>query len=194
MGVFGSLFSAARHAAWGGETLKFGGKQITFGGGIRRTIAGAAIGGGIGVATGDEQSSTGKFQNFLAGAAVGAGVGGLTTAGARGLMGDVGRGAWKRLGLKRVGGTVGRTGLSIGEFALSHPKLTIGAAMGVGAYSMFSDPSQSHRGTIQAYNMAVEEDLVPNLLQPSDTRMVARSSFQDSTVGLTQGLHRGRHR
>jgi hypothetical protein len=53
--------------------------QGTMGGGGRRTLAGAAIGGAYGGLTSESQSSTGVFRDIARGATWGAGVGALTT-------------------------------------------------------------------------------------------------------------------
>lgn len=169
-----------------------------------KPLTGAAIGGAYGGFSTEEYSSNQIARNALLGAAIGGGIGGLITGSGRRFLGELGSGIagrakgliissnqgsfgsrLKQGGIARMGTAIGKAGMGISSFAVNHPYLATGmaaGAIGVGANisgGMSSGGiSDVERGE---YAMSV------------GTSSPSRQMLQDSTYGLTQGLHRNRH-
>lgn len=168
-----------------------------------KPLTGAVIGGAYGGFSTDEYSSNQIARNALVGAAIGGGIGGLITGPGRRFLGEVGMGIagkakglvissnqgsfgsrLKQGGIARMGtsiaGAAGRAGL----FAVNHPYLATG--MAAGAVGVASNISGGMSGSLSAEQRG-------EYAVSAGTSSPSRQMLQDSTYGLTQGLHRNRH-
>lgn len=189
--ALGAGIGAMGKGAW--ATTKF-----AVGGGVRRSALGSGVGAIYGNVTSDANSSTGRARDTMVGALGGLGVGMATTrtagrlalgaaklplryakgTGVRGL-------AKKGWGLARGGASLGKkgavAGLGAANWTVSNPGMALAVGGGVlGAYAL----SQSGAGNVPAgqEQLAVQQG-----------RSVGHTSHIQSTSGLVQGLHRGRH-
>ena len=157
-----------------------------------RVLGGGVIGGAIGGIASDSNTGTGQAADALKGAAIGAGAGFMTTKWAWGLGKGVGKAAI-------VGGAVGswkaaKGGLGIAKFALRHPWGAAGiAGAGLGIYGLSrSGPQNANRSTTEMADMAQRMGTPSTGFDAGEGS--TRAAFEESTVGLVQGLHHGRHR
>lgn len=198
MPPLGSMWKGSGEAA--GSLAKF-----LFGGGGRRIAAGATIGSVVGGIRNEDQSSTGMFRSIAGGALVGASIGALTTRTSL----DIAKAAGTRLTTKqsaalgyRAMKSLGRQGLSatgkVGRFAWNHPYATMGiAGAGIGAVAWIgSGHGASGMNTGSMSQIAQQSNISSSGFEPgmgNTYQQQERQMFMDSTFGLTQGLHRGRH-
>lgn len=173
------------------------GKKVlkgTFGTGIGRMAFGAGVGGLYGAMSGDG-TSEGMRERMIGGALTGLAVGAATTK----MFGRAAVGGGKRLfGLgagrsitrspvARMATGAGRMGLGTASFALNNPRLALTlAGTGVGLYGL----STTGGGLDQS-----SDDTARQAMQRGSSNInLSHVAHQNSTVGLVQGLHRGRHR
>ncbi len=170
-----------------------------------KPLTGAIVGGAYGGLSTDEYSNNQIFRNTLMGAVIGGGIGGLATGPGRRLLGELGMGIagkaknmiispnagsfgqrLKQGGIARMGTSLVSAGGRIGSFAMNHPYLTTGIAGA--SYGMAANIAGGMTGgTISP----TERD---EYLSSIGTSSPSRQMLQDSTYGLTQGLHRSRHK
>jgi hypothetical protein len=170
--------------------------KFALGGGGRRMLLGAGIGGIYGNVTSDNASSTGQFDDTMKGALLGLGAGAATTKTFwRGMKG-VGKLGWG-IG-KRAVPMAGRGGLGVINFALRNPKtaMAMGVA-GAGMYGLASSGYASSNASVGDMAAYAQQTGLPSSgfdIGMGGTRATSRTAFENSTTGLVQGLHRGRHR
>lgn len=183
------------------------------GGPGRRLLTGGIVGGLIGSMDQEgENSPNSKLMNTLGGIGAGLGIAALTTRtpwsmAARGLKRII-----KPSGtLLRAGLSTARTGLSAGssiaKFTLRNPSLAMGiAGVGLGLYALgtsgtgASGMSINNMSTIASNNNLSSTGFAPGMgayaMQPVNQSFVESGKYKNlanSTMGLTQALHRGRH-
>ena len=179
--------------------------KFLFGGSVRRIGAGATIGGIVGGIRNEDNSSTGMFRSIASGALAGAGIGALTTRTSL----DVAKAAGKRIASQgtaewsyRAAKGIGRHGFSaagkVGRFAWNHPYATTAlAGAGIGTVAFVgSGVDNSRMSTNSMSKIAQQSGISSSGFEPgmgASARQEERQMFMDSTFGLTQGLHRGRH-
>jgi len=190
-------------------------------GATKKLLLGGAITGvglGVGALAGDEESSNARFQNVMAGGMAGLGVGaaamapGLVAKGLwkggtalastpyhmayAGVLGEGGeRGAWSgakalyrgyvRAPARAVKGAYKMTKGVLG-WMNRHPLLSLG--LGAGAYMGISEMTSGNSGP----NLS-DDEMSELAMSRGASSTDSREMLQDSTVGLTQGLHRRRH-
>jgi hypothetical protein len=180
--------------------------KFLFGGSVRRIAAGATIGGVVGGIRNEDNSSTGMFRSIASGALAGAGIGALTSKTSL----NIAKAAGRKIGTKQFGLSaynvvkkMGRGGFSatkkVGRFAWNHPyAATALAGAGIGAYSfMSSGYSGSGMNANTMSQIAQQSGISSSGFEPgmgANTQQGERQMFMDSTFGLTQGLHKSRHR
>lgn len=168
------------------------GVKLGLGTGIGRMALGAGVGSIYGAATSDANTSTGQFRDIAAGALIGLGIGSATTGTAIKGAFSLGKGAVARPSIGRspvahmIRGTA-KAGMGVGRFALNNPKaaamLTVG---GLGMYGLSrTGPGSTDLDIDQTAQLAE---------QMSGTQNISRVMYQNSTEGLVQGLHKGRHK
>jgi hypothetical protein len=101
-------------------------------------------------------------------------------------------------GAAKFGGRVGTAGLKVASFALQDPRLAFGiGAVGMGAYALSSSGmSESDMSDREMEALAMRGGAPSTGFgagEGAGIRQNARAMFLDSTSGLVQGLHRGRH-
>lgn len=209
MGPVGSL-------AWGISGLAKAGYNIATKGNV---IGQAAIGAGIGYMTSDSESPTNRLMDTIKGGMIGASVG----AGFHALKNDTSRKfMWDtfKSGTKAYGPAAAKLGagsaLFITKKAIEHPFMTAAGIAGVAGVmnadmfaNQFSSPTidgtrhedqLEMRTQIDQQAMALEHlnmgDISPTRNVSAPMRSISRQhrSFMNSTDGLVQGLHNGRHR
>jgi len=102
-------------------------------------------------------------------------------------------------GIGSLAAGVGKAGMKMGSFAIRNPKtaLLLGGA-GYGAYALAGSGggsfggSAADMGMIAQMNNISSSGFAPGM--GANTRQSAHQMWVDSTFGLAQGLHRGRHR
>lgn len=189
----GFILQAAKSKTAAGVGL---GVRGLLGGGGRRMVTGAVAGGLYGGLSSDKNTDTGVFRQAMFGAAMGLGVGALTTK-------TVMKGAWgatKFAGKKTPGllMNTAKLGIKAGRFGLRNPKtaLLLGGA-GYGAYALAGSGGGSFSGSVGDMSTIAQMNNISstgfNPGMGTNTRQAANQNWMASTVGLTQGLHRGRH-
>jgi hypothetical protein len=163
--------------------------------GGRRMAVGTVAGGTVGYATSDNNTPTGQFKDTLMGAAMGLGIGTLSTK-------TVLRNSWSLAknsrGYVAEGITHGvslgmRAGAGAARFALNNPGTAVGlGALGLGTVALANSGYSSNSAGIDEANAYAQQTEMQSTGQVSNVE--SRSALIGSTYGLTQGLHRGRHR
>ena len=178
--------------------------KLTLGGGGRRMVTGAAIGGIYGAATSQNNSSTGIFRDAMRGATAGLGIGAMTTRAFGSSVFGVAKGLARRSPqIAKAGWGAGLRGAEIGagvaNFAVKHPYASLGiGAVGAGMYGLASSgpggggTTAEEMGAIASSSGVSSTGFDPGM--GSSFRQNSRAMFMDSTNGLVQGMHRGRHR
>ena len=114
-------------------------------------------------------------------------------------MGKLGVGAAAKTGWRaapeviRYGAWHGSRGMNV---MLNNPRLVMGLGLVAGATAMINEAWGSGpvgRSTKEGMNMAAQQQQMPSTGFRAGMG-ATRQSFLDSTEGLVQGLHRGRHR
>ncbi len=194
----GTILSAVRAIAKNPISTVF------LGGGGRRIMTGAIIGGAVGAARSENESSTGKFKDIMTGALAGAGVGSLTTgtamraavAGAKSFP-YLKAGKMAGVGALKTAGFGITSALGVVDFAVRRPlaAMAIGAA-GVGLYANArGGPGSTYPTTEAARAYAVQQGRSSTDYTYDPNRRRTRDlSLEQSTTGLVQGLHASRHR
>lgn len=172
----------------------------------------AGLGALYGGITSDSKSATGTFNDILGGAGLGLGLYGAGSAGLK-----LGEAAIKKsatntnytqlakTGYQRTKQLAGM-GFKAARFAVENPLLTAGGigAVGMAAYGLNYQPGSP---TMEGVNLQANFNAQSNaasLLQSNQyaqptigtTNQMSnryRKAYQQSTVGLTQGMHRSRH-
>jgi len=89
----------------------------------------------------------------------------------------------KQGGIARMGSRVGRVGAGIGNFAMNHPYMATGIAAGTYGVASMAGSQSSGYTQENAEAMAIQ----------AGTSSPSRQMLMNSTNGLVQGMHRGRH-
>lgn len=120
-------------------------------------------------------------------------------AGTTGTFRNIGTAA---MGIGRTGANIGiglgKGALSTGKFAYQHPYAALGiAAGGYGMYSLSQSGGDSGMTAGDMAAVAERTGISSTGFQPgmgNERNQISRQMFTESTFGLTQGLHRSRHR
>lgn len=174
--------------------------KLGFGGGFRRMGTGLLAGGLYGGLSSDNQSANGVFGDIARGAALGLGIGTMTTGFGLRSAAKLGFGG-ARMGVKgAMFGTVaaGKASLNVAQFALNNPRTAMGIGLaGAGMYGLAtSGPNSTSISSAETAQLAEQGKFSSTGFSPgmgSSRNQESRAAFLNSTIGLTQGLHRGRH-
>lgn len=167
---------------------------------VGRVFAAGAAGAIYGGMTSGEGGGAGTIRDAMMGAGVGLGLGLMTTKPLLRGAYSIGKGAVKAA--PGVAMTAARAGLSIGDKALGfigkHPMGAL--ALGLGAYGGYKLMTSRLIGGTDADTTAFAKHMGTSSIG-GDLGMggyshqdYGRDMFMQSTQGLVQGMHRGRHR
>lgn len=157
-----------------------------------RVLGGGVIGGAAGGLASNSNTGTGQATDALQGALIGAGAGFMTTRWAWGL----GKGITKAALSTGASGGFGlaKGSIGAGRWALRNPMTAVwtGAA-GLGLYGLSrSGPQNANRSPAEMAQMSEMMGTPSTGFAPGEGS--TRAAFEQSTEGLVQGLHHGRHR
>lgn len=187
MGIFEKVGPAATHIG-----------KFALGGPVRQVMTGALIGGVAGGLSSDKSSPTQRFGDIIGGAAIGAAGMGLAFGIGRRLTNlekakGLGKLAWggAKMGARALP-YVGGVGLRVGAFALNNPRSALllgGAGLGLSSLAMSGASSSGSNEELaaRAREQGSSTGFIPGM--GGDFR-----ALQNSTNGLVQGMHAGRHR
>ena len=189
---------------------------------VGRMITGTIAGGIFGGVTNNDNTNTGKFNDILRGAFIGggiaasgnllwsgvkAGAGAASRAGYWGTTKALAKGAWgvtKNTAKLSYLGT--KTSLKAANWALEHPKTVIGGiGAGYGMYALSQSGSGVQHNDLSVNGMAqlaMQNNISStgfnigegaSINQAQNSMFENRINLENSTYGLVQGMHRGRH-
>lgn len=196
-----SLGKAGLQGAWG--TTKFAGRMAV-GNVLQRSMLGATVGGFSGLVGSDAENATNRVGDIAKGALFGATIGA-----AAGRIPALGRSLWdNKQAFGKLGLSAGKHGLNMAQWVLNNPTATLMTVGGIGAAyagmnAAVDQSSPTMEGTAMNLTMnqqAAQQQAVFNqfggAVAPQQTVMpMARyQQMANSTQGLVQGLHAGRHR
>lgn len=201
--AFGFLVGSAAKAALGV------GKFAVGGGAVQRAAAGAIGYGGYTFATSDANNFTNRVEETVKAASLGA-VGGLALSRGNKMLGGAAGSMWKNKGtLAKNLWKTGKASVSFGtkaaQFTLNNPTLALGGAAALGGgYMAMSEEEKSP--TMEGAEMDLSmnamaaqyqagQDMFAGAIKPQAAvmPMAQYQQMANSTHGLVQGLHRGRH-
>lgn len=159
-----------------------------------RVLVSTGIGAAVGVGFSQASDSTGQVKDAIGGAILG-GIGGaafLTKTGLKATASALFKTA--KAGVKTTP-TIAQAALGTANLALRHPGAAIGLGLGAGAVYALATSGPGRTRQDKSYTLsqtgASSTGFSPGM--GTDTKQEARNMFMDSTQGLVEGMHRGRH-